>query len=214
MAALIPERAIGLLFEKEIKILDELKDAPAHPYYAILGGSKVSDKIKVIHNLLKRVDGILIGGAMGHAFWKAKGIDIPKDAKQPSAEDVKAALSVIELAELKKTPLLYPKDTVKGFDIGEETIKEFCAFVENAKTIFWNGPLGWFEKPEYEVGTRRVAEYLADLDAKTVLGGGDTVSAINHFGLGSKFYHLSTGGGATLKYLEGEALPALNALRP
>jgi phosphoglycerate kinase len=211
--ALIPNRGTGFLIEKELKFLDPLLHNPAKPFYAILGGSKVTDKIKTIDSLMRRVDGLLIGGAMAHAFWAAQGDTIPAGAKQPKPDDVEAARAVMKEAKKRELPLLVPADTNQGFDIGPKTVEKFSKFLANAKTIFWNGPLGWFEKPEYAKGTFELARFVGELPAIKVVGGGDTVSAIKQSGFADRFDHLSTGGGAVLEYLEGQGLPGIEILK-
>lgn len=211
--SIVKAKGMGLLIEKELKYLDPLLSQPKRPFYAILGGSKVTDKIATIESLLKQVDGLLIGGAMAHAFWAAQGDTVPAQAKQPKPEDVEAAKLVMRDAKRRNIPCLVPADTNGGFDIGPKTIGKFSEFVANAGTIFWNGPLGWFEKPEYAVGTFEVAKAVAETTALKVVGGGDTVSAIQQSGLAEKFDHLSTGGGAVLEYLEGHGLPGIEVLK-
>ncbi len=206
-------RGMGFLIEKEVHALEKiLEDAPK-PFYAILGGSKVTDKIKTIESLMRRVNGICIGGAMAHAFWAVQGDSVPAGAKQPSPADIEAARAVMEAARKKEMPLLLPSDTVEGFDIGPKTVQRFAEFLGDAKTVFWNGPLGWFEKPQYSKGTFDVAKALAAVPAFKVVGGGDTVSAIKQSGYATHFEHLSTGGGAVLEYLENEGLPGIDALK-
>jgi phosphoglycerate kinase len=211
--SIMPIRGMGFLIEKELKFLDPLLHNPKKPFYAVLGGSKVTDKIKTIESLMRKVDGLLIGGAMAHAFWAAQGDTIPAGAKQPKPEDVEAAKALFKEAKRRELPLLVPADTNQGFDIGPKTVEKFSDFLKNAKTIFWNGPLGWFEKPEYAVGTFEVAKAVSKLDAVKVIGGGDTVSAIKQSGYADKFDHLSTGGGAVLEYLEGNGLPGIDILK-
>ncbi|MBU6376010.1 MAG: phosphoglycerate kinase, partial [Bdellovibrionales bacterium] len=211
--SIVAMKGMGLLIEKELKYLDPLLSQPKRPFYAILGGSKVTDKIATIESLLKQVDGLLIGGAMAHAFWQAQGDTVPAGAKQPKPEDVEAAKLVMREAKRRNIPCLVPADTNGGFDIGPKTIAQFSEFVANAGTIFWNGPLGWFEKPEYAVGTFEVAKAVAATSAMKVVGGGDTVSAIQQSGMGAQFDHLSTGGGAVLEYLEGNGLPGIDILK-
>ncbi|MBN22864.1 MAG: phosphoglycerate kinase [Bdellovibrionaceae bacterium] len=206
-------KGYGFLIEKELQYLQPLLHQPKKPFYAILGGSKVSDKIKMIESLMVHLDGLLIGGAMAHAFWKAKDKDLPEKAKQPTSEDIEAAHQVIFQAKKKGIPLIIPRDTIDGFDIGEKTIREFCDELKNAKTVFWNGPLGWFEKEEYAKGTFEVAKFLSEHDGIKIVGGGDTVSAIRSAGLSQKFTHLSTGGGAVLEFLESGKLPGIEILR-
>ncbi|MCM0605411.1 MAG: phosphoglycerate kinase [Xanthomonadaceae bacterium] len=213
VAAQIPTRGMGFLIEKELKFLDPLLQNPAQPFWTVLGGSKVSDKIKTIESLLRTVNGICIGGAMAHAFSAAMGEALPPKAKEPSIEDVNCAASVIRSAKKNDLPLLLPIDTNEGFDIGPKTIGKFKDALGSAKTIFWNGPVGWFEKPEYATGTRELAEFIATTYALKIVGGGDTVSAIEQFGLASRYDHLSTGGGAVLEYLEGNGLPGIEILK-
>lgn len=212
--SLIPLKGMGFLIEKELKYLDPLLHNPAKPFYAILGGSKVTDKIKTIESLMQKVDGLLIGGAMAHAFWVAQGDTLPSGAKAPKPQDVEAARAIMREAKRREMPLLVPADTNQGFDIGDKTIAKFNDFLKNAKTIFWNGPLGWFEKPEYATGTFEVARFVSELPAIKVVGGGDTVLAIKKSGVSEKFDHLSTGGGAVLEYLEGKGLSGIDILRP
>ncbi|HAR42666.1 MAG TPA: phosphoglycerate kinase [Bdellovibrionales bacterium] len=210
---LVPVKGMGFLIEKELKFLDPLLHNPKKPFYAVLGGAKVTDKIKTIESLMRSVDAFLIGGAMAHAFWAAKGITVPQGAKQPKPDDVEAARNIMREAEKKEMKILIPDDTNLGFDIGEETIKKYIDFLGSAKTIFWNGPMGWFEKPEYSAGTFDIAKAVANFSALKVVGGGDTVSAIKNSGVADKFDHLSTGGGAVLEYLEGHGLPGIEILK-
>ena len=179
----------------------------------MLGGAKVSDKIKTIEALMKQTQGILIGGAMAHAFWSVEGKKVPEGAKQPKPQDIEAAKKIIETAKKRDLPLLTPVDTNLGFDIGPETVKKFTAFLANAKTIFWNGPLGWFEKTEYSKGTFDIAKAVGKLQALKVVGGGDTVSAIKQSGEDRYYDHLSTGGGAVLEFLEFGSLPGVDILK-
>lgn len=211
--SLIPNRGMGFLIEKELKFLDPLLTNPKKPFYAVLGGSKVTDKIKTIESLMRKVDGLLIGGAMAHAFWAAQGDEIPAGAKAPKPDDVEAARALMKDAKRRELPLLVPSDTNQGFDIGPKTVKQFNQVLSTAKTIFWNGPLGWFEKPDYAVGTFEVARHVAELPAVKIVGGGDTVSAIKQSGVADRFDHLSTGGGAVLEYLEGNGLPGIDILK-
>ncbi len=213
VAALMPVKGVGLLIEKEIKFLDKLVHHPEEPFYTILGGSKVSDKIKTIESLMKHVDGLLIGGAMMYAFWAAQGRALPEGAKKPSADDVEHAKGILRDAARREIPVLVAEDTVDAFDIGPQSVEKFSAFLQNAKTIFWNGPLGWFEKKPYDAGTFAIAEVIAGLSATKVVGGGDTVSAVHASGFAEKFDHLSTGGGAVLEYLEEGKLPGIEILK-
>jgi phosphoglycerate kinase len=214
LPALMPNRCMGFLIEKELKYFDRLLQQPDQPFYLILGGAKVSDKIKTIHSLMKRVQGVLVGGAMAYAFMKAQGKKIPAEWKQPAPEDVDAAKALLKESEERKVPFILPTDTQDGFDIGPQSIREFEKFLANARTVFWNGPLGWFEKKPYDAGTNAIAKMLAELpNCIKVVGGGDTVSAIHHAGFAESFDHLSTGGGAALEYLELEGLPGIEALK-
>jgi phosphoglycerate kinase len=211
--SLMPLRGMGFLIEKELKFLDPMLHNPQKPFFALLGGSKVTDKIKTIESLMQRVNGLLIGGAMAHAFWAAQGDTIPAGAKHPKPEDIEAARSIMREAKRREMPLLVPADTNQGFDIGPKTVEKFIALLSTAKTVFWNGPLGWFEKPEYAKGTFDVARAVAEMNCVKVIGGGDTVSAIKASGVADKFDHLSTGGGAVLEYLEGNGLPGIDVLK-
>jgi 3-phosphoglycerate kinase len=213
LPSIVPDRGMGFLIQKELKYFDSMLNNPAQPFYLILGGAKVSDKINTIHTLMKRVQGVVIGGAMAYAFMKAKGETIPPEWKQPAPEDVEAAKKLLAESEKKHIPFLLPTDTAQGFDIGPKTTKAYCEFLANAKMVFWNGPLGWFEKKEYALGTNAVAATLAEISAVKIVGGGDTVSAINQSGFAEKFDHLSTGGGAALEYLETGALPGISILQ-
>ncbi len=213
LPSIVPERGVGLLIEKELKYFDGILENPAQPFYLILGGAKVSDKIQTIHTLLKRVEGVVVGGAMAYAFMKAKGEKIAPEWKQPAPEDVEAAKELLAQASERKIPFLLPTDTISGFDIGPETRKQYIQFLSNAKTVFWNGPLGWFEKPDYARGTNEVAQALAEQNCIKIVGGGDTVAAINQAGLGAHYDHLSTGGGAALEYLENGTLPGIEILK-
>jgi len=186
---------------------------PKKPFIAILGGAKVSDKIKAIDSLIRRVDGLLIGGAMAHAFWVAQGDCLPAGAKQPKSADIEAARSMMRDSKKREIPVVVACDTNQGFDIGPKTIQKFIDVLAKAETVFWNGPLGCFEKPQYTTGTYEVARALAEMPAVKVVGGGDSVSAIKKAGVENQFDHLSTGGGAVLEYLEGNSLPGIDVLK-
>jgi phosphoglycerate kinase len=213
LPSIIPDRGIGFLIEKELKYFDQILENPVQPFFLILGGAKVSDKIKTIETLLKTVQGVVVGGAMAYAFMKAKGEKIPPEWKQPAPEDVTAAKDILAEATRRNIPFLLPTDTIKGFDIGPKTTQTYIDFLAKAKTVFWNGPLGWFEKTEYAEGTNAVATALANTTCMKIVGGGDTVSAINHAGLAAQYDHLSTGGGAALEYLENGTLPGIEILK-
>jgi phosphoglycerate kinase len=213
LPSLILERGMGQLMTKELQYLEPLLHQPKKPFYAVLGGSKVSDKIKAIENLVRSLDGLLVGGVMGHAFWAAQGDTLPPGAKLPSLEDIDAARAILRDAKRREIPVFAPLDTVDGFDIGPKTIQKFSEVLGHAGTIFWNGPLGWFEKPEYSKGTFEIAQTIAETQAIKIVGGGDTVAAIKKAGLAEQFNHLSTGGGAVLEFLEGKGLPGIDILR-
>jgi phosphoglycerate kinase len=228
----IAERAAGFLMMRELEALRAVTENPAHPSVAILGGAKVSDKIGVIRNLLTKVDTILIGGAMAYTFLKAGGHTIGKSRVEEDKLDL--ARELIAEAEKHNVQFCLPIDHVvaaspeepqtarteveispdmMGLDIGPRTVEDFIARLATAKTVIWNGPLGFFEHEEFAHGTMRVGEALANLSgAKTIIGGGDTAAAVGHQPWSSRFTHISTGGGATLEYLEGKELPGVKAL--
>jgi phosphoglycerate kinase len=210
---IVEKRGMGFLIEKELKHFDAILKAPKKPFFLVLGGAKVGDKIKTIEALLPNIDGMVVGGAMAYAFMQAKEWPLPMGAKTPSQDDVTAARSILREAEKREIPVKLPEDFVASFDIGTKTVASFSTFLDRAKTIFWNGPMGWFEKPEYAKGTMALVENIARITAVKIVGGGDTVSAINQSGLAEKFDHLSTGGGASLEYLEGNGLPGTDILK-
>jgi phosphoglycerate kinase len=203
----------GFLIEKELKFLDQLLHQPPKPFHAVLGGAKVSDKIHTVLTLLRNLDALYVGGAMAYAFMAAQGKVLPESAKQPSEEDIKAAKNILKEAQKQEIPIYLPEDTVDSFDIGQKTLDLFTRKIHKAKSIFWNGPLGWFEKPDYAKGTFAFAEALSHVSALKVVGGGDTVAAIKKSGHAESFDHLSTGGGAVLEYLEGKGLPGIEVLK-
>jgi phosphoglycerate kinase len=226
------ERAAGLLMIRELEALRAVTENPAHPYIAILGGAKVSDKIGVIRNLLNKVDAILIGGAMAYTFLKARGM--PIGISRVEADKLDLARELIAEAAKHNVAFLLPVDHVvaatieagavgeivsdipsdrMGLDIGPHTIADFIGRLAGAKTVIWNGPLGLFENSAYAHGTLEVGEAIANLVGVTsVLGGGDTAAAVAGVPWASRFTHISTGGGATLEYLEGIELPGVKAL--
>jgi len=228
----IPERAAGFLMMRELEALRAVTENPARPSIAILGGAKVSDKIGVIRNLLSKVDAILIGGAMAYTFLKAAGFPIGTSRVEDDKLDL--ARELMGEAEKHNVQLRLPIDHVvaaaadrpetvrivteippemMGLDIGPRTIDDFIERLAPAKTVIWNGPLGFFEHEEFAHGTMRVGEAVANLSgAKTIIGGGDTAAAVGHQPWSSRFTHISTGGGATLEYLEGKELPGVKAL--
>jgi len=234
VTAFVPESAVGYLMEKELKFLGGAVENPVRPFVAILGGAKVSDKILVINALLNKVDKLIIGGGMAYTFFVAQGHGVGDSLLEP--ERVEAAKEVIALAEKKGVELLLPVDTVvaqkfdkdaeyktvrscciedgwMGLDIGEKTRDIFTAALKDAKTVIWNGPMGVFEFPNFAKGTLAVAQAMANLDAVTVIGGGDSAAAVNQLGFGDKMTHISTGGGASLEFLEGKALPGVVAVQ-
>jgi 3-phosphoglycerate kinase len=225
--------AAGFLMQKEIEYLGKIMESPEKPYAAILGGAKVSDKIAVIENLMRRTDMFLIGGGMAYTFLKAKDIkigasiveedklelarEILAKAKDKNIEiilpqDHLAAEKIEEGVEIKNINSQEIPDGLKAGDIGQKTIEDFRIALKGAKTILWNGPLGVFEIKGFERGTKEVATFIASLDATVVIGGGDTAAAIAKFGLEDKMAHVSTGGGACLEFLEGKKLPGIEAL--
>jgi phosphoglycerate kinase len=230
---LVKDRAPGLLVDRELEFLYPLRDHPKRPFALLMGGSKVSDKIGVLEHFLSKVDKVLIGGAMAYAFLKAKGYRIGRSL---CADDqVKLAEKLLKAADARGVELLLPVDhwTVTAFnapasrelaptedvpenrmaiDIGPKTVELFVAALAKVETLFWNGPLGAFEVPEYAVGTTAVATRVATMSAKKMAGGGDVAAAIAGAGVAAKFDFISTGGGATLEFLEGKALPGLDAL--
>ncbi|HHT21520.1 MAG TPA: phosphoglycerate kinase [Tissierellia bacterium] len=228
----VEEAVAGFLVEKELEFLDGALEEPKRPFVAILGGAKVSDKIKVIKSLLDKVDKIIISGGMAYTFLKAKGYDIGTSLLE--ADQMDFARDMMALAEEKGVELILPVDFavsqefanttpimtddenipagMMGMDIGPKSIELFSRALEDAKTVVWNGPVGVFELPNYATGTKAIAEKLAMIDATTVIGGGDSAAAITQFGLADKMSHISTGGGASLKLLEGAKLPGIEAL--
>lgn len=223
--------AVGYLMEKEIDFLGNAVDDPKRPFVAILGGAKVSSKISVINNLLDKVDTLIIGGGMAYTFAKAQGKEVGTSLLE--ADYLDYALEMIEKAKEKGVNLLLPVDTVvakafdndaesrvvegdmapdeMGMDIGPKTRELFAAAVKDAKTVVWNGPMGVFEMPNFAQGTIAVAQALAQIDAVTIIGGGDSAAAVNQLGFGDKMTHISTGGGASLEFLEGKELPGVAA---
>ncbi len=224
----------GLLVAREVEYFDRAITNPERPFVTILGGAKVSDKVKLITNLLEKVDYLLIGGAMAYTFYKVLGIGIGTSKFEP--EGVKAAEEALAKAKAKNVPLLLPVDRViseqfaanvptqtvegdipegwMGLDIGPKTVEKYKEILAKAKTVVWNGPVGVFEMQPFDRGTRGLAEFLATRqDATTIIGGGDTAAAVKLFGLEEKMSHVSTGGGASLEYLEGKTLPGIAALQ-
>ncbi|MDR1706215.1 MAG: phosphoglycerate kinase [Clostridiales bacterium] len=230
VTAFVAESALGYLMEKELKFLGSAVEDPVRPFVAILGGAKVSDKIAVIDNLLDKVDSLIIGGGMAYTFIKAQGNGVGKSLLEEDKLDY--ALEMIKKAGKK---LLLPVDTVvaaefkneaehksvpcdaipedwMGVDIGPKTIELFAEAIKSAKTVVWNGPMGVFEMPNFAVGTKAVAQAMAEIDGTTIIGGGDSAAAVNQLGFADKMTHISTGGGASLEFLEGKKLPGVEAL--
>ena len=223
---------VGYLMQKEIDFLGNAVNNPVRPFVAILGGAKVSSKIPVIENLLDKVDTLIIGGGMAYTFMAGLGEPVGKSLLE---EDYKEyAVNMLKKAEEKGVKLLIPVDTVvaddfsndanykvverggipddmEGLDIGPKTAELFADAIKGAKTVVWNGPMGCFEMPNFAKGTIAIAKALADLDATTIIGGGDSAAAVNTLGFGDKMTHISTGGGASLEFLEGKELPGVAA---
>ena len=224
----------GYLIGKELTFLGNAVENPVRPFVAILGGAKVKDKIGVITNLLEKVDTLIIGGGMAYTFSKAMGGEIGNSLLDE--ERIGLAKEMMESAKAKGVKLLLPVDTViandfdnpteikvveagkipegwQGLDIGPKTIELFSDAVKSAKTVVWNGPMGVFEKPEFAKGTLAIATAMAESEATTIIGGGDSAAAVTQMGLASKMSHISTGGGASLEFLEGKVLPGVACLK-
>ena len=234
----VDECAVGYLMQKEIEYLGNAVNNPARPFAAIIGGAKVSSKIDVIINLLDKVDILIIGGGMGYTFFKSMGYNVGKSILEEDKLDV--AREIVEKAKEKGVKLYFSIDTVvtsefgqgkpkhivdrpedptkpyiaddeEGVDIGIKSRALFADALKDAKTVVWNGPMGVFEVPDYAEGTKAIAKTLAELDAVTIIGGGDSAAAVNQLGFGDKMSHISTGGGASLEFLEGKELPGVAA---
>ena len=233
----VPKSAMGFLMEKELKYLHEELDQPAKPFLVIMGGAKVSDKIGVLKALMQKADAILIGGAMANTFFLAQGIPVGKSKVEPDKVDL--AKELLDLAKKRGVRLVLPVDVLEAqeirpgapvrntsrlspqhgisdgwqaVDIGTATIALFREEIAEAKTILWNGPVGIFEIPDFAEGTFAIAEAMAESNAKTIIGGGDSVTAVKQAGLADKMTFISTGGGASLELLEGKELPGVAAL--
>ena len=223
----------GFLIEKEVKFLGDALEDPARPFVAIMGGAKVGDKIPVIENLLKKVDCLIIGGGMSYTFFKAMGHEIGTSILDEAS--IELAPQLMKKAEEYGVKLLLPVDAVcaeefsndspkavfdrdkipadmMGMDIGPKTIEIYKEAIAEAKTVVWNGPCGVFEMPNFAEGTKAIAAALAQSDAVTIIGGGDSAAAVEQFGYADKMTHISTGGGASLEFLEGKALPGIECL--
>ena len=230
MAKFFREKGAGILLYKELDYLGRILSSPERPFVAILGGAKVSDKIGVLKNLIPKMDRLLIGGGMAYTFLKAKGVEVGRSLIEE--ERVALARDLINQAESLGIPLFLPIDHIAaeetkknpitvdgsippnllGLDIGPKTISQFIQEIRNARMILWNGPVGLFEEEKFSQGTRSVAQALAEHDAISIVAGGDTVAAVMQAGVENKITHLSTGGGATLEFLEGKGLPGILAL--
>ena len=237
VTAFVDEAAVGYLMGKELKYLGNAVENPARPFVTILGGAKVADKLNVIENLLNKADTLIIGGGMAYTFLAAKGYGVGKSLLDESKIDY--CKNMLEKAEAKGVKILLPVDVVaapdfpnpidapietstfdadaipadmEGLDIGPKSAELFAQAVKSAKTVVWNGPMGVFENPTLAAGTIAVAKALADTDAVTIIGGGDSAAAVNTLGFGDKMTHISTGGGASLEFLEGKALPGIEAV--
>ncbi|WP_277295285.1 phosphoglycerate kinase, partial [Ruminococcus callidus] len=233
----VKETAVGYLMQKEIKFLGNAVENPVRPFVAILGGAKVADKLNVISNLLEKCDTLIIGGGMAYTFLKAQGYEVGTSLVDDTKIDY--CKEMLEKAKANGKALLLPVDTVTasefpnpidaaievvtydsnkipadrmGLDIGEKTQALFADAVKTAKTVVWNGPMGVFENPILNKGTVAVAQALADTDATTIIGGGDSAAAVMQLGFADKMSHISTGGGASLEYLEGKVLPGVAAI--
>jgi phosphoglycerate kinase len=231
---LMPEAAAGLLMERELRYLGQALDSPQRPFAAIIGGAKVSDKIEVIENLLPRVDRLLIGGAMAYTFFKALGYPVGRSLVED--DKVEEAADLMARAKSRGMSLLLPEDHVvadavkaglatetlavndprigdrMGLDIGPRSAARYASALADTKTIVWNGPMGVFEIDEFARGTMAVAEAVARIDATTIVGGGDSIAAVNKAGVADRITHISTGGGASLEFLGGRTLPGVAVL--
>jgi phosphoglycerate kinase len=234
IAKLLPQPAAGLLMEKEVRYLGHALSSPERPFVAILGGAKVSDKIEVIENLLGKVDALAIGGAMAYTFFKSRGLPVGRSLVED--DKLEAARHITAHAGERGVKLGLPSDHVvadrleagaphvtlavddasigdrMGVDIGPDTVAAFRALVAGAKTVVWNGPMGVFEMPPFDAGTNALARAVADVKGTTIVGGGDSVSAVSKAGVADRITHISTGGGASLEFLGGRVLPGVAAL--
>jgi phosphoglycerate kinase len=233
MASFVKEKAAGFLIQKEVEYLGKALGSPGRPFVALIGGAKVSDKIKVLENLIAKADAICIGGAMAYTFLKAQGVAVGKSLVEE--DKLELARQILERAQARKVDLLLPVDHVcgaepketaervvvndraipdglMGLDIGPKTLDRYRQRIVGAKTVFWNGPMGLFEQKPWAEGTFGVAQAMADSPAVTVVGGGDSAAAVEEAGLVSRMKHVSTGGGASLEFIEGRVLPGIQVL--
>ena len=233
LPSLMKEKGVGFLIEKEVKMLDQLLESPKRPYIAVLGGAKVSDKIAVIEKLIDLVDGFIIGGAMAYTFLKARNTSIGKSLVE--ADKLNYAREMMARIEAREKTLLLPVDHIvasdfsatvgevtsgptipddkMALDIGPQTLRNYSELVKGAETIFWNGPMGVFEKPAFSRGTFGLAKFIAESKGTKIVGGGDSAAAAEQSGYAAQMTHISTGGGASLEYLQGDKLPGLEVLR-
>lgn len=230
---LFEERGIGMLIQKELEFLYPLIKSPERPTSVILGGAKISDKLKVVETLLKKVDRLFIGGAMAFTFLKAKGFQIGNSLFEENM--INRAKKIMDEASERKVSIFFPKDFViaksmkdfaehrttdginiesgwTGLDVGPKTVAHFTEFLQGSKVIFWNGPMGWFEQAPFNDGTNNLAQAIAKMPGVKIIGGGDSAAAVTQAGLADQMSHISTGGGATLEFLEDPNLPGLKAL--
>jgi len=231
MVSHFAEKGVGYLIRKELKFLGDALGSPARPFVAILGGAKVKGKIGVVKNLLTKADAVLIGGAMAYTFLKARGEQVGNSLVD--GDNLRVAAEILKAADERKVDLVLPSDHVvaddlesvdtavvsgeipvgkMGLDIGPQTVADFAGRLKSARTVFWNGPMGVFEREQFAAGTLGVAEALARSNAVSVVGGGDSAAAIHQSGLADKISHISTGGGASLEFVEGKTLPGIAAL--
>jgi phosphoglycerate kinase len=233
LPSLFDNRGIGLLVQKELEFLYPLIKDPQRPYSVVLGGAKISDKLKVVESLIRKVDRLFIGGAMVFTFLKAKGFEIGNSLFEP--EMVARAKKIMHEASERKVSIFFPKDFMiaksmrdlseiqttnsilipegwTGLDIGPKSVAHFVEFLQGSKTVFWNGPMGWFEQTPFDQGTVNLGKHIAQMDAIKIIGGGDSAAAVAQAGLSESMSHISTGGGATLEFLEDPMLPGLKAL--
>ena len=233
VAKFLKPAAAGYLMQKEISVMGKALTNPERPFVAILGGAKVADKLGVIKNLLEKVDSLIIGGGMAYTFLKAQGLEIGKSLLD--SEKIDFAKEMMAKAKVKGVKLLLPVDTVvtddfknpttiktvqanqipadlEGVDIGPETVRLFASAITGAKTVIWNGPMGVFEMKQFATGTRAIAEALTKCKGTTIIGGGDSAAAVEQMGFADQVTHVSTGGGASLEFLEGIELPGVAAL--
>jgi phosphoglycerate kinase len=231
---LVPKAAAGLLMEKELEYLGRVLTSPDHPLVAILGGAKVSDKLEVIQNFVGRVDKLIIGGAMAYTFLKARGIatgrSLVEDDKLDVARDIESKAKArglqfglpVDHVVAEKLEAGAPSEILDvsdskignrmGLDIGPKTIDLYSGMIKDAKTVVWNGPMGVFEIPDFANGTNAVAAAVAAVEGTTLVGGGDSIAAVNQAGIANRITHISTGGGASLEFLGGRKLPGVEAL--